>query len=78
MWLMAKKIETLLNQFCRGYVRHWPSIPASAQEAALIEAGLVARQIYREGRGPETLAALARGVRQDQLIGVFGGFRTNG
>jgi hypothetical protein len=75
---MGETPGTLLGQFSRGYVRHWPSLSAEVQEAALIAAGLTKRQIYWEGRGVETLDALVKAAREGQLIGVFGGFRVFG
>jgi hypothetical protein len=72
------KSKTLFDQFSRGYVRHWPSIPAGVQEAKLMTAGLLARQLYREGRGAESLQTLAKATRKGQIIGVFGGLRIFG
>ena len=74
----AGKAKTLLDQFSRGYVRHWPSLSAKEQEAELIDAGLGERQIYKEGRGAENFASLVKAIRQDQLVGVYGGLRIFG
>jgi hypothetical protein len=74
----TKREKTLFDQFSRGYVRNWPSIPAGVQEAKLMTCGLLARQIYKEGRSAESLATLAKATRQGQIIGVFGGLRIFG
>lgn len=68
----------LLTQFDRGYVRHWALLPADRQEKELVFAGLQPRQIYWEGRGVETFAALLKALRREQVVGVYGGLRVFG
>jgi len=44
----------------------------------LLARGARARTIYIEGRGPETLGALVKAARKDEVIGLAGGFRVLG
>lgn len=73
----ADKVKAV-DTIHRAYVRSYAFSPVKSQEVSLLAYGVVPRAIYVEGRGPESLEALIKAVREGQFIGVVGGYRVFG